>query len=160
MQENFLIVDNAFEDVGSAQIFGTGHGHVFSDNRSLRSSGFAAISLDCRHPQPNFYIQFLGNETLSAGFRRSAEIAAIGRQFKGNDTLPTFGLVIRDNRLRAASSIRVNGGSAAVPAVRGVLIEQNRIENTDTGIEVGPGVEELVLRDNAMRHVQVPLKHP
>ena len=160
MQENFLIIDNAFEDVGSAQIFGTGHGHVFAGNRSLRSSGFAAVSLDYRHPQPNFYIQFLGNETLSAGFRRSAEIAAIGRQFKGNDTLLTFGLVIRDNRLRAASSIRVNGGSAAIPAVRGVLIEQNRIENTDIGIEVGPGVDELILRDNAMRHVQVPLKRP
>lgn len=159
-QENYLIIGNAFQDVGGAQIFGTGYKHVFAGNRSLRSNGFSAVSLDYRHPQPNFYIQFLGNETTASGFRQASGISVTGRQFKGNDTLLTFGIVIRENRLRSASTIRVDGRSPVVPSVRNVLIEHNEIERTDIGIQIGPGVEELIIRGNSMHQVHVPVKQP
>lgn len=160
LQENYLIIENRFQDVGAAQIFGTGYKHVFAGNRSLRSNGFSAVSLDYRHPQPNFYIQFLGNETTASAFRRTSGISVTGRQFKGNDTLLTFGIVIRENRLRSASTIRIDGRSSAVPSMRNILVEQNEIERTDIGVDVGQGVEELIIRGNTMREVQVPVKQP
>ncbi|MBA3042933.1 MAG: right-handed parallel beta-helix repeat-containing protein [Alphaproteobacteria bacterium] len=160
LQENYLIIGNLFQDVGAAQIFGTGYKHVFAGNRSLRSNGFSAMSLDYRHPQPNFYIQFLGNETTASAFRRTSGISVTGRQFKGNDTLLSVGIVIRENQLHSASTIRIDGRSPVVPSMRNVLVEQNEIERTDIGINVGQGVEELLIRDNTFRDVQVPVKQP
>lgn len=160
LQENYLIIDNGFQDVGGVQIFGTGYKHVFAGNRSLRGSGFSATSLDYRHPQPNFYIQFLGNETTASAFRRTSGISVTGRQFKGNDTLLTLGVVVRENRLHSASTIRIDGRSSVVPSVRNVLVEQNAIERTDIGIDLGRGVEELIIRGNTMQDVQVPVKQP
>lgn len=159
-QENFLIIGNSFEDTGAAQIFGTGYKHVFADNRALRSYGYVATSLNYLHPQPNFYIQFLGNEAKSAALLGSSGINVTGRQYDGNDTLLTFGIVIRGNRLRSGTSIVVNGRSAASPAVRNVLVEQNEIDHADVGISIGPGVEELILRDNVTSDVRVPVKQP
>lgn len=160
LQENYLIIDNRFQDVGGVQIFGTGYKHVFAGNRSLRSNGFSAVSLDYRHPQPNFYIQFLGNETTASAFRRTSGISVTGRQFKGNDTLLSVGIVLRDNRLRSASTIRIDGRSSKVPSMRNVLVEQNQIERTDVGISVSRGVQELTIRDNTFHDVQVPVKQP
>lgn len=160
LQENYLIVENAFLDVGAAQIFGTGYKHVFASNRSFRSDGFSAVSLDYRHPQPNFYIQFLSNESVASAFKRTSGISVTGRQFKGNDTLLSVGIVIRENRLRSASTIRIDGRSSVVPSMRNVLVEQNEIERTHIGINVGQGVEELLIRDNIFRDVQVPVKQP
>src|SRR6202035_2676644 len=41
MQQNYLIVDNLFQDAGvAAQSFGTALNHVFAGNRSVRTQGF------------------------------------------------------------------------------------------------------------------------
>ncbi|SMF51084.1 Right handed beta helix region [Xaviernesmea oryzae] len=160
MQENYLIVGNHFEDVGQIQIYGAGYRHVFADNTALRSTGFGATSLYYKHLQPNFYIQFLNNEVTGPAFRHAARIDIAGRQFKDNDTLLAFGTVIRENRLRAAATIRVDGRSATAPAIRNVLIEQNEITRTDIGIDIGQGVDELTLRDNVMSDVRIPVRQP
>jgi len=160
MQENYLIVGNSFEDTGGAQVFGTGYKHVFAGNATTRASGLNATSLDYKHPQPNFYLQFLQNNITGPAFRGSAGIGIVGRQFKDNATLLTLGIVIRENRLRSASTIQVDGRSATAPSVSNVLIEQNRIEVSDIGINIGNGVEDLVIRDNQIGNVKTPIKEP
>ncbi len=156
MQENYLVVGNTFEDAGAAQVFGTGYKHVFADNKSRRSDGLKVFSLDYRHPQPNFYTQFLGNEIAGPTLRRAAEIAVEGRQFEGNETLLTLGVVVRENRLRSAAMIRVDGRSDNDPAIRNVLIEQNEVGFGATAINIGKGVEELIVRDNKIEDVRLP----
>ncbi|MGK6312907.1 hypothetical protein [Neorhizobium sp. DT-125] len=160
MQENHLIIGNHFQDVGQVQVYGVGYKHVFAGNTALRSAGFGATSLYYKHLQPNFYVQFLGNDVTGPAFQHAARIDIAGRQFKDNDTFLAFGTVIRQNRLHAAATIRVDGRSAIAPAIRNVLIEQNEIARTDIGIEIGQGVDELILRDNVMSDVRISIKQP
>jgi hypothetical protein len=156
MQDNYLVIGNSFQDVGGAQIFGTGYKHVFAGNTALRSDGFVATSLNYNKPQPNFYIQFLGNEA-SSPLLGTTGINVIGRQDERNPTLLTFGLVIRENHLQAGASIRINGQSADVPVIRNVLVEQNEISEVTTAIDTGPGVKDLVIRGNSFKDVLVPI---
>lgn len=156
LQENYLIIGNKFTDVGSAQIFGTGYKHVFYGNVALRSDGFVATSLDYDHPQPNFYIQFIGNRVTSPLFR-GLGVNVAGRQFEGNSTLLTFGIVVRENKLVGAT-LRINGGSTTSPAINNVLVEQNEISYGSVGIDIGPGVEGLLMRNNYIHDVITPLR--
>ncbi|WP_165225705.1 right-handed parallel beta-helix repeat-containing protein [Affinirhizobium pseudoryzae] len=159
MQENYLIIGNDFQDVGSAMVFGTGYKQTFAENRALRATGFKTTSLNYSHPQPNFYTQFLDNRTISAAFTNNAGIIVTGRQFKDNTTLLSLGIVIRGNELHASGTISVDGQSQTYPSVRNVLIEQNTIDHSDVGISIGTGVEELTIRDNRMSDVKIPQKH-
>ena len=158
MQENFLFIGNNFTDTGAAQIFGTGYKHVFAENTMVRSYAITATSLNYRQAQPNFYIQFLDNRIASTPLLKTAGIEVTGRQYDGNTTLLTLGVVIRGNSLFSGSSIKVNGRSAEVPAVRNVLIEKNEISYNDIGISIGFGVEDLILRDNFIHDVGTPIK--
>ncbi|MBW6420393.1 hypothetical protein KX729_02990 [Rhizobium sp. XQZ8] len=158
MQENFLVIGNSFTDTGPAQIFGTGYKHVFAENSTERSSGLVATALNYYQAQPNFYIQFLDNKIASVPLVRSSAIDATGRQFEGNTTLLTLGIVIRGNQLQSGSSIIVDGRSRQFPAVRNVLIEDNQVEYNDIGVNIGLGVEDLILRNNKFKNVQTPIK--
>jgi hypothetical protein len=158
MQENYLVIGNTFTDTGAAQIFGTGYKHVFAGNTMTRSYALTATSLNYRQAQPNFYLQFLDNQIAATPMLRTSGIEVTGRQFEGNSTLLTLGIVIRDNRLASGSAISVNGRSDEFPAVRNVLIEGNDIRYNDLGISIGPGVDDLVLRNNTSTNVRIPLK--
>lgn len=89
---------------------------------------------------------------------RSTGIDVTGRQFEGNTTLLTLGIIIRGNQLQSGSSIVIDGRSRQFPAVRNVLIEDNQVEYNDIGISIGLGVEDLTMRNNQFKNVQTPIK--
>jgi hypothetical protein len=159
-EQDYLVIGNRFEDAGAAQIFGTGYRSVFAENSAIRSQGFIATGLDYLHPQSNFYTQFLRNSVQSWLLGPFSGVIVTGRQFAKDGPVLSYGTVIRGNHLDGGPSIRINGRPEMAPSVKNVLIEQNRISNTDIGILIGPGVDDVTLQNNETDRVRVPVLTP
>jgi hypothetical protein len=160
MQANYLIIGNHFSDTGALQVYGTGYRHVLAENTMVRSAGISVSGRNYHHPQPNFYLQLIDNDIREADITGTTGIFITGQQFAGNTTVLSLGTVVRNNRLSANATIRINGTSQEAPGVRAVLAEGNTIDGTDIGIDVRKGVKELTLRNNAASNTRVAVKRP
>jgi hypothetical protein len=163
-QQNYLIIDNSFEDTGvAAQSFGTAIGHVIAGNRATRSSGFFAIGLNYGHFQPSWQIQLLDNRIIEGNVYRAgparealSEEAAIGIHAYQTETTPggpplARAMIIRGNHLEQDAHIEVKGFSAASPGVRDVVIEANTIGASRIGLRIDSGVAGRLDRRNTIK---------
>jgi hypothetical protein len=161
MQQNYLIIDNQFEDAGvAAQSFGIALNHVFAGNRSTRTGGFYVIGLQYDHFQPSWQVQLLDNRIIEGNVYRAhrealSEEAAIG--VRANQTEIKAGapplvraVIVRGNRLEQDAHVEVLGFSAASPGVRDVVVEDNTIGRSRTGLLVDHGVAGLLNRRNVI----------
>lgn len=159
--ENYLVIGNSFEDTGvAAQCFGAGIGHVFADNKSNRTSGFAAVGLSYGHFQPCWRIQMLDNHILEGNvyragpdsnvFSNEAMIFIRGNQSATGPGRPPLiqDVIVRGNRLDQDAHIRIEGFSAASPGVRDVVVEANDIGPSRVGLLVDHGVASWLARRN------------
>ncbi|MES2194876.1 MAG: glycosyl hydrolase family 28-related protein [Pseudomonadota bacterium] len=151
--ENYLIIDNSFEDTGvAAQIFGTGLSHVMAGNRSIRTSGFAAIGLSYGHFQPCWRIQILDNHILEGNVYRAGPDTDVYSNealifVRANQTATTAGrpplvqaVIVRGNRLDQDAHIAIQGFSTASPGIRDVVVEANATGPSRVGLVVDRGV--------------------
>lgn len=163
--ENYLVIGNSFEDTGvAAQSFGTAIGNVFAQNRSNRTSGFAAIGLSYGHFQPCWHAQFLDNHILEGNVYRAgpdshvlSNEAMIFIRANQNAAVPgrpplVWAVIVRGNRLDHDAHIRVEGFSAASPGVRDVIIEANDIGPSRVGLLIDRGVASVLTRNNEGAH--------
>jgi len=161
LQENYLFVGNAFEDAGIAlQYYGTSINHVADGNTSRRAGGFYNSGRWYHGYQPSWYCQFLANEILDGnGYRFGPNNAtACGASFlgtlgcqRGDNMAPlAYASVHRRNVLHNNARILLNGYNPQRPGVRDVIVEHNRIENTEVAFEVGPGCVGVLSRDNTL----------
>lgn len=160
-QQNYLFIDNSFEDTGvAAQSFGTGLGHVIANNRSNRTSGFAAIGLSYGHFQPGWQIQLLNNHILEGNVYRAGPDANVFSNeaqifVRANQVATVAGrppllqaVIVRGNQLDQDAHIRVEGFSEASPGVRDVVVEDNHIGPSRVGLVVDRGVAFWLARRN------------
>lgn len=157
-QENYLLVNNDFQDTGALQIFGVGYKHVIAGNKTERSAGIYVTSLNYRHLQPIFFTQVEDNQIGEPDITGRTRISITGRQFAGNTSILSLGIVIRGNTLTSNAKIEIDGRSAAAPAVEGVLVEDNKLSQTDIGIEIKPGVRNLLMNNNTSKDVRMSIK--
>lgn len=164
-QENYLVIDNSFEDTGVAvQAFGVALGHVFAMNRANRTSGFAVIGLSYGHFQPCWRIQILDNHIIDGNaYRAGPDREVFSNEsyifVRANQTGNTPGrpplvqaVIVRGNKLDHDAHIRIEGFSPASPGVRDVVVEAN-----DTGpSRVGMVVDRGVASSLARRNVEAP----
>jgi hypothetical protein len=159
--ENYLIIDNAFEDTGvAAQSFGTALGHVIAGNRSNRTSGFAAIGLSYGHFQPCWRIQILDNHILEGNVYRAGPDRHVFSNealifVRANQLATTAGrpplveaVIVRGNRLDQDAHIEITGFSAASPGVRDIVVEANTTGPSRVGMVVDHGVAAWLGRRN------------
>lgn len=160
-QQNYLIIDNFFEDTGvAAQSYGTALGHVIAGNRSNRTSGFAVFGLSYGHFQPSWRVQILDNQILEGNVYRagpdrnviSNEAAIIVR---GNQTVTEAGrpplvqgVIVRGNRLEQDAHLDIRGFSASSPGVRDVVVEANTTGPSRVGMLIDRGVVAWLGRRN------------
>ncbi|MFB9265481.1 glycosyl hydrolase family 28-related protein [Bradyrhizobium erythrophlei] len=160
-QQNYLIIDNSFEDTGvAAQAYGTAIGHVIAGNRSNRTSGFAAFGLSYEHFQPSWRIQILDNHILEGNvYRAGPERTVFSNEasilVQANQTATTAGrppmvqaVIVRGNRLDQDAHIEIKGFAAASPGVRDVVVEENTIGPSRVGMTVDRGVAWSLSRRN------------
>ena len=164
MQQNYLFIDNHFEDAGIAlQYYGTSINHVAAGNTSTRAGGFYNSGRWYRHYQPSWYCQFLGNQILEGNGYRFGPNNATGA---GDSFLGTYGLqrgdnpaplaycsVHRRNHLHNNAVIRLRGVSRERPGVRDAVVEHNVVENANTGLYVDDGCVGVVVRKNKFVNV-------
>jgi hypothetical protein len=161
MQQNYLIIDNQFEDTGvAAQSFGIALNHVFADNRSIRTGGFFAIGLNYDHFQPSWQVQLLNNRIIEGNVYRAhrealSEEATI--TVRANTTETKAGgpplvraIIVRGNRLERDAHIAILGFSTASPGVRDVIVEANTVDGSRNGLVVDHGVTGLLNRRNVI----------
>jgi parallel beta-helix repeat protein len=166
MQQNYLIVDNLFQDAGvAAQSFGTALNHVFAGNRSVRTQGFLVRAGIYFHFQPGWQIQLLDNRIIEGNWYQSegdrkafsgeAVIAVEGLQPDNKpDRSPLVrAVVVRGNRLEQDAHIEITGVSAASPGVRDVIVEANTLGASRVGLSVDRGVAWLLERRNAVNRI-------
>jgi hypothetical protein len=159
--ENYLIIDNSFEDTGvAAQSFGTALGHVIAGNRSNRTSGFAAIGLSYGHFQPCWRIQILDNHILEGNVYRAGPDRDVFSNealifVRANQTTTSTGqpplvqaVIVRGNLLDHDAHIQIEGFSAASPGVRDVVVEANTTGPSRVGMVVDHGVASWLGRRN------------
>lgn len=160
-QQNYLIIDNFFEDTGvAAQAYGTALGHVIAGNRSNRTSGFAAFGLSYEQFQPVWRTQFLDNHILEGNvYRAGPERTVFSNEasilVRGNQTATVAGrppmvqaVIIRGNRLDEDAHIEIKGFAVASPGVRDVIVEENTIGASREGLTVDRGVAWWLGRKN------------
>ncbi len=167
-QENYILVDNTFEDTGSAiQFYGTSINHIVAGNTLNRASGIFITGRWYRGFQPSWYCQVLDNRIIdgntyhggpnSKTFAGEGLLSIEGRQLKPDESRQrkpnrhplAFGAIVRRNTLEANARIRLNGGRIkSAPGLADVVVEDNSIAQSDVGIEVQGHVERAVLRNN------------
>ncbi|OGV76470.1 MAG: hypothetical protein A3K19_32210 [Lentisphaerae bacterium RIFOXYB12_FULL_65_16] len=151
-QGQYLIVYNEFADTGAMQFYGTSIDCFVTGNKGARMQGFHAWALWYHGYQPSWYCQLTDNELLEGNYYHwtSATESIIGLtgakrgDYKGPLNL---GGVVRRNRLDGNSHIRING------AVRDAVIELNRVENADVGVQVSKSCERVLQRENQFTNV-------
>jgi hypothetical protein len=160
-QENYLIVENAFEDTGvGAQSFGSAVGHVIAGNQSNRTSGFAAIGLSYGHLQPCWRVQILDNHILEGNvyragpdrnvFSNEASVFVRANQQATIAGQPPLvqAVIVRGNRLDQDAHIRIEGFSTASPGIRDIVVEANNIGPSRVGLVIDHGVAFWLARRN------------
>jgi hypothetical protein len=160
-QQNYLIVNNFFEDTGvAAQAYGTALGHVIAGNRSNRTSGFAAFGLNYAHFQPSWQVQILDNQILEGNVYRAGPDRSIFSNeaaiiVQGNQTATGAGrpplvqaVIVRGNQLLQDAHIEMKGFSTASPGVRDVVVEANTTGPSRVGLLVDRGVASWLGRRN------------
>lgn len=162
MQQNYLIIDNQFEDTGvAAQTYGTALNHVIAGNRSVRTGGFYARAGIYFHFQPGWQLQLLDNRIVEgnsyqAGPDREissgeAVVAVQGIQPDNRPNRPPLlrAIVVRGNQLDQDSHIEVRGVSPASPGIRDIIVEGNTIGASRGGaVSMDRGVVWQVERRN------------
>lgn len=153
MHQNYLVVDNTFEDVGvAAQFYGTGLNHVLAGNVATRTGGFFDRALIYHHFQPSWQVQILNNRitegnAYQAGPDRTiasgeALIAVQAVRPPGLLKQPPLvrAVIVRGNRMDEDSHIEVTGVSPVFPGVRDVVVEDNVIGASRVGLVIDRGV--------------------
>jgi hypothetical protein len=160
-QQNYLVIDNVFEDTGvAAQAYGTALDHVIAGNRSNRTSGFAAFGLSYEQFQPVWRTQFLDNHILEGNvYRAGPERTVFSNEasilVRGNQTATGAGrppmvqaVIIRGNRLDQDAHIEIKGFAAASPGVRDIVVEDNTTGASREGLTIDRGVAWWLARKN------------
>lgn len=168
MQQNYLFIDNVFTDAGVAlQYYGTSINHVAAGNKSIRTGGFYNTGRWYHHYQPSWYCQFLDNEILEGNVYRSgannavlsgeALLGTVGGQKAPNTAPLALATIHRRNHLHSNAHIDLNGGgNRAAPGIRDVIVENNSVENADTGLSISAGVVGVWERGNTFTNVKEP----
>ncbi|TYL89368.1 hypothetical protein FXB40_36330 [Bradyrhizobium rifense] len=166
MHQNYLVVDNTFEDTGVAAVFyGTGLNHVLAGNVSVRTGGFFARGMFYHHFQPSWQIQILNNRitegnAYQAGPDRTtasgeALIAVQAVRPAGLMKQPPLvrGVIVRGNRMDEDSHIEISGVSPVFPGVRDVVVEDNVIGASRVGLVIDRGVQLTTERRNTVNRI-------
>lgn len=166
MHQNYLIVNNTFEDVGvAAQFYGTGRNHVLAGNVATRTGGFFARGMYYHHFQPSWQIQILDNRitegnTYQAGPDRTTAsgealiaVQAVRPQAYMKQPPLVRGVIVRGNRMDEDSHIEVTGVSPVFPGIRDVVVEDNVIAASRAGLVIDRGALLTTERRNKVNRI-------
>lgn len=151
-----LFIDNTFEDGGAFQLYGAALDTIVAGNKGARMDGFFAWGLNPHGWgwQPCFNCQFLDNEIVEGnGYgSRGAMLGAFTSDT--NETFPgplARGMIFRRNVLDNNAGIRIHA------TVDEALVEHCTVKRNDTGILIGKGPTDVLLRGNQFEDVTTPL---
>lgn len=173
---------NDFHDSSVAvQLYGATYNFIVDGNTSLRGGGFwgyATYYMPGKRYQPRiwnhfapmYYAQFINNKILDGYVYEqgpSTGSVNIGGMIglAANPWLPEgmsvslgFGTVIKDNVMWNNSPVVLRTGfqepaEPREPAIRYALIEGNQFDSVNDAIQIGPGTDQIVIRNNEFKDV-------
>ena len=177
--KQWLIVGNRIADGDSMQMYGLNHEVVFAENQlervggsvegALRFIGFQHTNDGAESAEPSFFSQMLGNEVVAPrmDMRRFASgtltIELIGGSIHalGSSEAPCLmnAAVVRGNRIKGGR-IRVSTDSQPKFRAEDILLEENFISDSPQGFDIGGKSAGIMLRNNTLQDVRIPLTGP
>lgn len=172
----WLMVGNHIADGDSMQMYGLNHEVVFAENRlervggsseaALRFLAFQHTSDGPEAAEPSFFSQMLGNRLVAHRMDlRRFESGTAAMELSGGD-VDSLGqaetpclmnaAVLRGNHIQGGK-ILVSVGSQRPFRAEDLLIEDNRIDESPVGIEIGARTAGVMLRRNTLAAVVEPL---
>ncbi len=150
-----LFIGNTFEDGGAFQLYGAALDTIIAGNKGTRMDGFFAWGLNPHGWgwQPCISCQFLDNEIVEGnGYGgRSAMIGAFTSDNNEQYAGPLArGIIFRRNVLRNNAAIRIHA------TVDDALVEHCTVKDSETGILIGKGPTNVLLRGNRFERVAKP----
>jgi len=173
MRGNYLFISNTAVDAGSTiQLYGVAFNTIVAENRSVRAGGFhsrAARYLGnynvpiTQGIQPQMFIQYLDNEILEGS---SYHMGANNGSLVGLQAIApspdwqwpmALSFVFRGNNLNSHARLRLLTPGQGEALVEDVVIENNRVQNSPVGVEIGARAARVLLRGNSFTQVSRPL---
>ncbi|MCE5238958.1 hypothetical protein LLH23_10750 [bacterium] len=148
----YAFVGNSFTDCGAFQFYGTSIECDVVGNTAARNQGYQALGLWYHGFQPSWYCQFLGNTIAEGNYYHwtsagDSVISIYGARRAEYEGPLTRGAVVRGNKLQANSQIKITGSCA------NVLVAQNQVANSDTGIFVSQSCQNVLAQGNTFTNV-------
>eukprot|EP01121_Diplochlamys_sp_Union-15-3_P013403 TRINITY_DN4154_c0_g1_i1.p1 TRINITY_DN4154_c0_g1~~TRINITY_DN4154_c0_g1_i1.p1 ORF type:complete len:718 (+),score=128.94 TRINITY_DN4154_c0_g1_i1:51-2204(+) len=143
-----LFINNTFSDGGSVQLYAMAIDIIVAENIGQRFNGFFSWGLNPHKWgwQPNWFTQFLDNTILEGngwGHFAASLSSITGDEQPGNFSGPmNNNVIMRRNVLHSNANIIISGTSYDV------IVENNVIMNTETGITVQNTTKQVYLRGN------------
>ncbi|MBU0607499.1 MAG: hypothetical protein KKI08_06410 [Armatimonadetes bacterium] len=148
----YAFVGNTFTDCGAFQFYGTSIECDVVGNTAARNQGYQALGLWYHGFQPSWYCQFLGNTIAEGNYYHWTSAAdslinVYGARRAEYEGPLTRGAVVRGNKLQGNSHISVSGSCA------NVLVAQNQVANSETGIFISQSCQDVLLEKNEFANV-------
>jgi len=151
-QGHYLLLDNQFIDTGALQLYGTSIECIVAGNHGTRMQGFRDLGMWYYGYQPSWFCQLLDNQISEGNYYHWSSVTDSAIEVEGGGHPPyagplTCGTVVRRNWLENNAQIKFSG------VCRDIVVEDNRVENAERGIYVGPQTTNVLVRGNEFVNV-------
>jgi hypothetical protein len=152
-----LFVGNAFEDGGAFQLYAAAHDSIVAENKGARMDGFLVWGLNPHGwgYQPSWYCQLLDNEILE-GNGYGPRAACFGTI--GSDEAKAFGGALVRGTIFRRNMLRNNAGFSIGGMTEDTLVENNVVQNSESGVKVRASARGTLLRGNTFEGVAQPVQ--
>lgn len=173
MRGHYLFIGNTAIDASIAlQLYGVAFDSIVAENRSVRAGGFRSYAMRylgnynvpiTQGIQPEMFVQYLNNE-ISEG--SSYHMGSNSGSVVGVDaSAPSagwqwpmaLGFVFRGNTLGSHARLRLSTPGDGIALIEDVIFENNRVQDSTVGIEIGARSKRVLLHRNHFTHVTSPV---
>jgi len=173
MHGHYLFIGNTVIDASIAlQLYGVAFDSIVAENRSVRAGGFRSYAMrylgDYNVPithgiQPEMFVQYLNNEVSEGSSyhmgSNSGSVVGVDASAPsaGWQWPMALGFVFRGNTLGSHARLRLSTPGDGVALIEDVIFENNRVQDSTVGIEIGARSKRVLLHRNHFTHVTRPV---
>jgi len=164
MNRKGIYVDNSFEDTGLLQFYGVGLDNIVTGNEFTRSAGIKLSGIytyggyrpswyndiSNNHFKEGYYTHWFGTNDGLSGESSIWIYAAVNSQTPEQMLIATN---VSGNTFDNHSGIKITSVYQDTALTKDVIIQNNRMANSDIGIAIGEKIEGILLKNNEFENV-------
>jgi len=173
MRGRYLFIGNTANDASiTIQLYGVVFHSIVAENRSVRAGGFRSYAKRylgnynvpiTQGIQPQLFIQYLGNEVVEGSSyhlgANSGSVVGLNAPAPSDDWQwpMAVGFVFRGNNLDSHAHLLLFTPGNGIALIEDVVFDNNRVQDSQVGIEIGARSERVLLHHNIFTGVAEPV---